>query len=85
MILFLQAMIRVQVCQGNVRFSCVRCGLLNDMSSDASFGCYSGSASTSVQLYETDEDEEPSGVSRTRFNHTPGRVPGLPTYQDSSR
>ena len=55
------------------------------MSSDASFGCYSGPASTSVQLYETDEDEEPSGVSRTRFNHTPGRVPGLPTYQDSSR
>ena len=46
---------------------------------------YPGSASTSVQLYETDEDEEPSGVSRTRFNHTPGRVPGLPTYQDSSR
>ena len=35
---------------------------------------YPGSASTSVQLYETDEDEEPSGVSRTRFNHTPGRV-----------
>lgn len=49
------------------------------------YGCYSGSACTSVQFYETDEDEEPSGVSRTRFNHTPGRVPGLPTYQDSSR